>query len=61
MQIFSLQLIEWAYERVYRRRKEYSANSDIWDLRLNWESKRIEILSQIIKGTINLMLLKRLL
>ena len=40
-----------AFEKVCYRRREYSCNNDIWELRHNWNTRRPELLEELNSGT----------
>ncbi|MCP4176663.1 MAG: reverse transcriptase [bacterium] len=43
--------IQKAFDKVCHRRKEYSCNNDIWDLRHNWKERKSELLDKLNDGT----------
>jgi RNA-directed DNA polymerase len=43
--------LEAAYRWICQRRKDYSANSDIWDFRYHWPQQRTEIGDQLQAGS----------
>ena len=51
MDIFTNKIIQKAFEKVCHRRKEYGHNSDIWDLRHNWNTRKPDILDGLNDGT----------
>lgn len=46
--IASDEIIDAAYEWLCQRRQEYSANSDIWNLRRDWEEEKVAIQQQLL-------------
>ena len=50
MDIFTNKIIQAAFEKVCHRRKEYGPNSDIWDLRHNWDTRKRDILDGLNDG-----------
>ena len=61
MDVFTEKIIQKAFEKVCLRRKEYSFNSDIWDLRHKWTSRKDDILQSLSDGTYQSETVKRLL
>ena len=49
--IFSEKLIQKAFEKVCHKRREYSCNNDIWELRFNWNDQKFKILEELNAGT----------
>lgn len=49
--IFTDKLIQKAFEKVCYRRREYSSNNDIWELRFNWNERKFKILEELNTGT----------
>ena len=52
-EIISERCLEKAYNILCKQRKNYSAYSDIWDLRHNWPIYKKDIKTQITAGTYN--------
>ena len=49
--IFSEKFIQKAFEKVCHKRREYSCNNDIWELRFNWNDQKFKILEELNAGT----------
>jgi len=61
MGVFTEEIVQEAFEKVCLRRKEYSFNSDIWDLRCNWDTRKRDILQSLNDGTYQFDTVKELL
>ena len=49
-EIASDDLIERAYGWLCERRKDYSANNDVWHLRLRWQAIRPRLQADVLSG-----------
>jgi RNA-directed DNA polymerase len=52
--MISEEIIDTAFDWVCERRKNYSHNSDIWNLRWNWETEKRRILTSLLDGSFRL-------
>lgn len=57
--LFSLEDLENAFEWICEIREDYSANSDIWRLRREWDSIKLSFLAQLNNGSYQFSLLDR--
>ena len=48
-QIASEEVLQHAYEWLCERRKGYSANNDVWDLRWRWEEIKLQVQEKFIR------------
>ena len=55
----SEEVLNLAYEWLCERRKEFSYNADVWDLRWRWEKIRPQLQEQLLAGTYRLGTVKR--
>ena len=49
-QITSDAVLDSAYEWLCRRRRDYSANSDVWTLSRNWPREKEQIRRELLSG-----------
>src|SRR5687767_6456275 len=49
--LFTLNDLEKAFQWIFQKRKNYSANSDIWDLSRHWDQVKNTLLSQLNDGS----------
>ena len=49
--IFTAELIDMAFRKACHKRRKYGSNSDIWDLRLNWNSRKQKLCGELNNGT----------
>ena len=56
-QITSDDVLDSAYEWLCRRRRDYSANSDVWALRRNWPCEKETIKRELLSGNYRFSLL----
>ena len=59
-QITSDDVLDSAYEWLCRRRRDYSANSDVWALRRNWPREKETIKRELLSGNYRFSLLTRI-
>lgn len=59
-QITSDAVLDSAYEWLCRRRRDYSANSDVWALRRNWPREKEQIRRELLSGNYRFSLLSRI-
>ena len=45
------EVLEEAFEWMCNRRQDYSANSDVWDVRWRWNDIRVQLQTQLLDGT----------
>ncbi len=53
-------ILQKAYEHVVLRRKNYSSNADIWDLRMNWKLEKERIKYKILNGNYRFNVVKEI-
>jgi hypothetical protein len=58
-QITSDDMLDSAYEWLCRRRRDYSANSDIWNFRRCWQREKEQIKGELLSGSYRFSLLTR--
>ncbi len=49
--IASNRVLDEAYEWLFKRRKDYSADNDVWFLRRDWDMVKSEIRDQLLTGS----------
>lgn len=59
-QITSDEVLDTAYEWLCRRRRDYSANSDVWALRRHWPHEKEQIKGELLSGNYRFSLLTRI-
>ena len=59
-QLASDDVLDMAYEWLCRRRRDYSANSDVWALRRDWARKKEQIKDELLSGNYRFSLLTRI-
>jgi len=59
-QLASDDVLDSAYEWLCRRRRDYSANSDVWALRRNWPREKETIKCELLSGNYRFSLLTRI-
>ncbi len=59
-QITSDDVLDTAHEWLCRRRRDYSANSDVWALRRNWPREKEQIKRELLSGNYRFSLLSRI-
>lgn len=59
-QITSDAVLDRAYEWLCRRRRDYSANSDVWTLRRDWAREKEQIKGELLSGNYCFSLLTRI-
>jgi hypothetical protein len=59
-QLASDDVLSCAYEWLCRRRRDYSANSDVWALRRNWPREQEQIRRELLSGNYRFSLLSRI-
>ena len=58
--LFTMDDLEVAFQWICNLRKKYSPNSDVWNLRRDWEDTRVEMLAQLNDGLYQFGVLDRL-
>ena len=53
-------VLDTAYEWLCRRRRDYSANADVWSLRRRWDDEKERIKSDLVAGDYRFSLLSRI-
>ena len=59
-QLASDDVLDSAYEWLCRRRREYSANSDVWAFRRDWSREKEQIKDELLSGNYRFSLLTRI-
>jgi len=59
-QITSDDVLDTAYEWLCRRRRDYSANSDVWGFRRRWQRDKAQIRDELRSGSYRFSLLSRI-
>jgi hypothetical protein len=59
-QLASDHALDTAHEWLCRRRRDYSANSDVWAFRRDWARKREQIKGELLSGNYRFSLLTRI-
>ena len=59
-EIASDAVLDVAYDWLCRRRRDYSANSDVWAFRRNWQAEKQRIKDELLSGDYRFSLLTRI-
>jgi RNA-directed DNA polymerase len=59
-QLASDDVLDSAYEWLCRRRRDYSANSDVWSFRRCWRHEKLQIKNELLSGNYRFSLLSRI-
>jgi RNA-directed DNA polymerase len=59
-QLASDDVLDSAYEWLCWRRRDYSANSDVWSFRRRWQREKAQIKSELLSGSFRFSLLARM-
>jgi RNA-directed DNA polymerase len=59
-QLASDHVLDSAYEWLCRRRRDYSANADVWSLRRHWPHEKEQIKNELLSGNYRFSLLSRI-
>jgi RNA-directed DNA polymerase len=58
-QLASDDVLDSAFEWLCRRRRDYSANSDVWEFRRRWQREKVQIKDDLLSGNYRFALLSR--
>jgi RNA-directed DNA polymerase len=58
-EIASDEVIEQAYDWLCKRRRDYSANNDVWDVRWRWETIKPQLQADLLAGAYRLSPVRR--